>query len=197
MNWLAHVCLSEPSVEFRLGNLLADLVRGEDRVGMSVDFLRGAQCHKAIDSFTDAHPIVRRSRSRIGSEHRRFSGVLVDVFYDYFLATAWERYSSLPLDAFTAAFYAEVQARPLRLPESARATLDRIVKRDLLGQYRQVEGVEQSLRRLSMYLSSRWRRPFALERSVSDLVRHEREFAADFAEFFPELQAHVAGLSLS
>ena len=196
MNWLAHVFLSEPSVEFRLGNLLADLVRGEERVGMSVDFLRGTQCHKAIDAFTDAHPVVRRSRSRIGSEHRRFSGVLVDVFYDYFLATAWERYSSLPLAAFTAGFYADVQATPLQLPPSARATLDRITKRDLLGQYQRVEGVEHSLRRLSTYLSSRWRKPFALERSVSDLVRHEREFADDFAEFFPQLQAHVAGLSL-
>jgi len=196
VNWLAHVFLSEPSVEFRLGNLLADLVRGEERVGMSVDFLRGTQCHKAIDAFTDAHPVVRRSRSRIGSEHRRFSGVLVDVFYDYFLATAWERYSSLPLAAFTAGFYADVQATPLQLPPSARATLDRITKRDLLGQYQRVEGVEHSLRRLSTYLSSRWRKPFALERSVSDLVRHEREFADDFAEFFPQLQAHVAGLSL-
>jgi len=196
VNWLAHVFLSEPSVEFRLGNLLADLVRGEERVGMSVDFLRGTQCHKAIDAFTDAHPIVRRSRSRISSEHRRFSGVLVDVFYDYFLATAWAQYSSLPLAAFTADFYADVQATSLQLPQSARATLDRITKRDLLGQYQRVEGVEHSLRRLSTYLSSRWRKPFALERSVSDLVRHEREFTDDFAEFFPQLQAHVAGLSL-
>ncbi len=196
MNWLAHVFLSEPGVEFRLGNLLADLVRGEQRVGMSVDFLRGAQCHKAIDSFTDTHPVVRRSRSRVGSEHRRFSGVLVDVFYDYFLATAWERHSSLPLEAFTAGFYADVRARPLQLPESARVTLDRIVKHDLLGQYRRIEGVEHSLRRLSTYLSSRWRKQFALERSVADLLRQEREFADDFAEFFPQLQAHVAQLSL-
>lgn len=196
MNWLAHVFLSEPGVEFRLGNLLADLVRGEERVGMSDDFLRGTQCHKAIDSFTDAHPVVRRSRSRIGSEHRRFSGVLVDVFYDYLLASAWDRYSPQPLAEFTAGFYADVQARPLQLPQSARTTLDRIVERDLLGQYRQIDGVERSLRRLSTYLSSRWQKPFVLDRSVSDLVRYEREFAGDFAEFFPQLQQHVAGLSL-
>lgn len=196
MNWLAHVFLSEPDVEFRLGNLLADLVRGDERVGMSVDFLRGAQCHKAIDAFTDAHPVVRRSRSRIGSEHRRFSGVLVDVFYDYFLAVAWERYSTVPLAAFTAGFYADVQAAPLQLPPPARATLDRIVKHDLLGQYQRVEDVEHSLRRLSTYLSSRWRKPFALEHSVSDMMRLEREFADDFAEFFPQLQTHVARLSL-
>ena len=84
MNWLAHVFLSEQNLEFRLGNLLADIVRGEQRSGMSADFLRGVQCHQAIDSFTDSHPLVRRSRARIGAEQRRFSGVLVDVFYDLY-----------------------------------------------------------------------------------------------------------------
>lgn len=194
MNWLAHVFLSEPEVEFRLGNLLADLVRGEDRVGMSRAFLRGAQCHKAIDSFTDAHPVVRRSRSRLGSGHRRFSGVLVDVFYDYFLASDWDRYSAVPLERFTAGFYADVAATPLSLPDPARAALDRIVKHDLLGQYRRIEGVERSLRRLSAYLTSRWRKPFALEQGVAVLLANERELAGDFAEFFPQLQVHVAEL---
>jgi acyl carrier protein phosphodiesterase len=196
VNWLAHVFLSEPDVQFRLGNLLADLVRGEDRVGMSQDFLRGAQCHKAIDSFTDAHPVVRRSRSRLGAEHRRFSGVFIDVFYDYFLATDWDRYSPVPLVQFTADFYADVATTQLRLPDPARATLDRIVKHDLLGQYRQIEGVERSLRRLSAYLTSRWRKPFALDQGVAVLLANERELAGDFAEFFPQLQSHVAELSL-
>ena len=95
MNWLAHVFLSEPNVEFRLGNLLADLVRGDARAAVSAEFARGAEQHKRIDAYTDAHPIVRRSRARIRTEYRRFSGVLVDVFYDYFLANDWSRYSNV------------------------------------------------------------------------------------------------------
>src|SRR5262249_49426386 len=75
MNWLAHVFLSESTLEFRLGNLLADIVRGAEREAMSVEFQRGARRHQAIDAFTDAHPVVRRSRARIGSGQRRFSGV--------------------------------------------------------------------------------------------------------------------------
>lgn len=192
MNWLAHVFLSEPDVDFRLGNLLADLVRGEDRSGMSAGFLRGAHCHKAIDSFTDAHALVRRSRARLGAQHRRFSGVLIDVFYDYFLATHWRDYSSVPLDAFTADFYLAVRNRSMRLPREAQATMDRIIAHDLLGQYAQVAGVEHSLRRLSTYLSSRWGRDFALDSSVSVLRAYESELADDFAAFFPQLQQHVA-----
>jgi acyl carrier protein phosphodiesterase len=195
VNWLAHVFLSEPSIEFRLGNLLADVVRGPQRDGMTAEFVRGAARHKAIDAFTDAHAVVKRSRSRIGSEYRRFSGVLVDVFYDYYLARDWGRYSSVTLEAYTSTFYGSVQARAIQLPPDARTMLDRIIRHDLLGSYARVEGVERALRRLSTYLESRWQKQFALERSVRDLVAHEAAFAADFHEFFPALQAHVAELN--
>lgn len=189
MNWLAHVFLSEPDVEFRLGNLLADIVRGEELRRMSAGFQRGARKHKQIDAFTDSHPVVKRSRSRISPEYRRFSGVLVDVFYDHLLATSWGAYSPIVLDAFTAKFYADIESSSIELPSSARVTLDRIIRHDLLGAYRRVEGVERSLRRVSAYLSSRWQREFELERGVADLIAQRAGFDEDFAEFFPQLQA--------
>lgn len=192
MNWLAHVFLSEPDVEFRLGNLLADIVRGEELRHMSANFQRGVQKHKQIDAFTDAHPLVKRSKARVGAGYRRFSGVLVDVFYDHLLATNWDKYSPIVLDAFTAKFYADIEARHIELPSSARVTLDRIIRHDLLGSYRRIEGVERSLRRLSAYLSARWEREFTLEKGTADLIAHRAGFEADFAEFFPELQAAVA-----
>ncbi|HKE95183.1 MAG TPA: ACP phosphodiesterase [Povalibacter sp.] len=191
MNWLAHTFLSEPGVEFRLGNLLADLVRGDDRAAMSEEFRRGADCHKAIDAFTDSHPLVRRSRARVESGYRRFSGVLVDVFYDYLLATHWAEHAATPLEQFTADFYAAVATRTLPLPEPVRATLERIVRHDSLGSYQRIDGVERALRRMSTYLSGRWRREFALERSIPGLLAEEAGFAMDFAEFFPQLKAHV------
>ncbi|HEY6644318.1 ACP phosphodiesterase [Povalibacter sp.] len=192
MNWLAHTLLSEPTVDFQLGNLLADLVRGEDRILMSADFQRGAACHKAIDAFTDSHPVVRRGRARVGAEYRRFSGVLIDVFYDYLLANQWQHYSSQPLQEFVQGFYAGARVTTLPLPPDARMTLDRIVRFDLLASYRELAGVEHALRRISTYLEKRWRRPFSLQDSVPLLSAEEAGFAADFAEFFPQLQAHVA-----
>ena len=194
MNWLAHVFLSEPNVEFQLGNLLADVVRGEQREAMSADFVRGAICHKAIDAFTDAHPVVKRSRGRIGSELRRFSGVLVDVFYDYCLARNWERYSPVALDAYTAAFYSGAQASRIELPAGARTMLERIIRYDLLGTYARVDGVERALHRISTYLESRWHKQFALDRGVRDLLDQEAAFVADFHEFFPTLRSHVSAL---
>ena len=194
MNWLAHVFLSEKNLEFQLGNLLADIVKGAQRTGMSEQFLRGVQRHQAIDSFTDSHPVVRRSRARVGPGQRRFSGILVDVFYDYFLATHWDEYSPQPLQTFTCGFYTDIAVHPIELPAEARMVLDRIVTHDLLGSYQRVAGVERSLRRLSMHLASRWQREFALEQGVADLLADHDGFARDFAEFFPALQAHVEQL---
>ncbi len=134
---------------------------------------------------------MKRSRSRVSAEYRRFSGVLVDVFYDHLLATRWDRYSPIVLDAFTAKFYADIESSKIELPSSARVTIDRIIRHDLLGSYRRIEGVERSLRRLSAYLSSRWSREFALEKGVADLIAQRAGFDADFAEFFPQLQAAV------
>ena len=176
------------------GNLLADVVRGPQRDAMSANFVRGAACHKAIDAFTDAHPVVKRSRTRVSKEHRRFSGVLVDVFYDYFLARNFERYSTIALGAYTSAFYTNVKAHPITLPPDAQVMLERIVRYDLLASYARVDGVERALSRISTYLTSRWGRQFALERSVEDLLANEGAFAADFLEFFPSLQEHVDSL---
>jgi acyl carrier protein phosphodiesterase len=192
MNWLAHTFLSEPNVQFQLGNLLADLVRGPEREPMSADFRRGADCHKIIDAFTDSHPLVRRSRGQVPSEYRRFSGVLIDVFYDYLLAKHWGSYAAESLPEFTQRFYAQVQGKEDNLPEPARATLGRIVRHDLLGSYRQIGGVEHALRRISTYLASRWQKPFALDRCVPALLRTESALDADFLEFFPQLQNRVA-----
>lgn len=178
-------------MDFRLGNLLADVVRGPQLEGMSADFLRGVQRHRSIDSFTDSHPIVKRSRTRIDTRRRRFSGVLVDVFYDHLLATRWDRYSTVPLGSFTSDFYTDVSATRIELPAPARIMLDRIVHHGLLESYAEVAGVERSLRRLSMRLAARWERQFTLEESVEDLVTHESSFRADFDEFFPQLMAHV------
>jgi acyl carrier protein phosphodiesterase len=192
VNWLAHVLLSEPDIEFRLGNLLADLVKGRDRAGMSAGFLRGVKCHQAIDAFTDFHPVVHRSQARISDGYRRVSGILVDVFYDHFLALDWRRYCPESLEAFTSRLADEIRAHPIELPEEARYALGRMLADNRLTSYRTIEGIEATLRRVSQRLEARVGRAFELEKAVSDLRANFEGLRCDFAEFFPLLQAHVA-----
>jgi acyl carrier protein phosphodiesterase len=191
MNWLAHVFLSPPDIEFRLGNLLADLVRGRDRAAMPAAFLDGVRRHQAIDAFTDSHPAVHRSRARIGGDFQHVTGILVDVFYDHFLALDWGRYSAEPLEAFVARLYADIQAHPIELPTEARAAVERMMADYRLGSYRRLDGIEASLRRVSMRLMERTGQDFGLERGVPELVANFDALRGDFAEFFPQLRSHV------
>jgi acyl carrier protein phosphodiesterase len=191
LNWLAHAFLSKPDIDFRLGNLLADLVKGRDRAAMSARFLDGVRHHQLIDAFTDSHPTVHRSRARIGGDYRHATGILVDVFYDHFLAIDWERYSAEPLDVFTARLYADIRTAMVSLPEEAQAALERMMSEDRLGSYRRLDGIEVSLRRVSLRLAARIGQDLGLERGVSELVANFEGLRSDFAEFFPQLQAHA------
>ncbi len=191
MNWLAHVYLAEPDVEARLGNLLADLVKGPDRRTMTPAFTRGMRLHQAIDIFTDAHPVVHRSRARIHGDFRHFTGILVDVFYDHYLALDWDRYAPEPLDAFTGRLYAEIRAHPITLPTDAQTALDRMLADDRLSSYRQTAGIAAALQRVSMRLTARTGKEFALEKAVSELLANFDALGSDFAEFFPALCEHV------
>jgi acyl carrier protein phosphodiesterase len=190
VNLLAHALLSGSDPETRLGNVLADFVKGRDRRPMSPAFLGGVRHHQAIDAFTDAHPVVSRSKARIRG-YRHFTGILVDVFYDHFLTLRWGRYSSESLGDFTARLYAEFRSHRITLPVDAQATLDQIIDDDWLGSYGSVEGVEDTLCRISHRLEARVGRDFGLGKAVSELLANFDEFARDFAEFFPLLQAHV------
>ena len=49
--------------------------------------------HRRIDNFADTHPAFRRSRGRVSAARRRVGGVMVDMFYDHFLARHY-RHSS-------------------------------------------------------------------------------------------------------
>lgn len=195
MNLLAHAMLSEPDPDFRLGNLLADFVKGKDREGLSPNFLRGTVLHQSIDGFTDSHAVTLRSRARVGPGLRRFSGILTDIFYDHFLAREWERYNPHSLHEFTTEFYASVADHPIVLPDRVPGFLQHMIQEDSLGSYTEIAGVATALRRVSTRLSNRVGRPFALEPGVDDLLANYDDIGRDFAEFFPALQMRVQQLT--
>ncbi|QJW94218.1 acyl carrier protein phosphodiesterase [Frigoriglobus tundricola] len=190
MNLLAHALLSGADLEVRLGNVLADFVKGRDRLSMPPAFLEGVRQHQAIDAFTDSHPVVSRSKARV-RDYRHATGILVDVFYDHFLTLSWHRFSAEPLERFNARLYAEFGAHTIALPPEAKDVLEQIVRDDWFGSYGSIAGVEDTLTRVSQRLEARTGRDFRLGSAVSQLVAHLDELAADFAEFFPLLRAHV------
>lgn len=187
MNWLAHLFLSEPSAAFRIGNLLPDLLPAAGLRDLPAEFLRGAECHRRIDAFTDSHPVVRRSVARLVAPHRRFGGVLIDLFYDHFLAVGWKNYSAVTLEQFTGSVYKDFETNEHELPPEVTATLQKMRSADWLGSYREIANVRLALDRIGLRL----RKPRALGGSVVELERNYGSLHADFTEFFPELRVHV------
>lgn len=187
MNWLAHLHLSKPDAGFRLGNLLPDFLGPRELKLLPALFQEGIACHRAIDSFTDAHPVVRRSIRRLGPAHQRFGGIIIDLLYDHFLAARWEEFSPVPLAEFARECYAQMEAHRALLPAEVNIPLDCMRAENWLCTYRDVSGFTDILRRVG----NRFRRPVNLTLAMEQIETHRDSLEADFALYFPELQQHV------
>src|SRR5258708_9145485 len=101
-----------------VGNFIGDFVKGRSLVATYGDGIaKGIELHRAIDEFTDHHPVVKLSKNRLRPKYRHYSGVIVDIFYDHFLAANWNTYSEEPLDRYAARVYQIVLEHKTILPE--------------------------------------------------------------------------------
>jgi len=191
MNWLAHLYLSPPDIEARIGSVIADWVKGEARQTLPLGIQTGIHIHQAVDSFTDSHEIVHRSQQRIRTPFGRYSAVLVDVFYDHFLARDWAQYSPITLKQFTDEVYAGFASyhrdHASQLDERVQQGLARMAADDWLGSYAEIDGIEIILRRMSRRLSMRIQRQNWLGDAIGELTANYAALADDFHEFWPQL----------
>ncbi len=198
MNWLAHIFLSDNHIEYQLGNLLADLLKGKSWPDASPRFDDGLAMHSAIDRFTDQHPCVKQSKSRLGTQGR-LKAVVIDITYDHLLAKNWQHYSDQPLVDFINGFHTHAQLASHHYPEPARTFLSRLIRSGHLLHYHSLLGLEEAFRRLDLRLSDRVRRKESTL-AYLPLVRDQlTNIEKDFSHFMPDLIDHFksfSGLSL-
>jgi acyl carrier protein phosphodiesterase len=187
MNWLAHLYLSEPDPQFRVGNLLPDLARRSELASLPEPFQRGIRCHRQIDVFTDAHPRVKSCVARFRPPYRRFGGILTDVYFDHFLARDWTKFCSVALCDFITDVYRDIEMCLPDIPFEAAWVLYRMLEEDWLGSYPRIAGIRDILRRIS----GRLQRPIDLSGSVPMFAEQESAHSDDFHLYFPELISHV------
>lgn len=192
MNYLAHMLLSDGTPESLLGNLAGDFVRGIDVSTMTPAMQAGVQLHRAVDRFTDSHPLVQQSRARLPQHWRHYRGVLVDVFYDHFLASNFDKLANEPLDAFATRVYAALEQHADTLPPRLKRAAPIMIERDWLRAYAHIKGLEVVLRGMSR----RARRDVALHDSVPALSQNYTGLRADFESFFPQLVNFASTVSV-
>ncbi|GAB4377473.1 MAG: ACP phosphodiesterase [Calditrichia bacterium] len=193
MNFLAHLFLADKTPHSILGNMLADFVDGNFRETYPTEICRGIILHRKIDAFTDKHDIFLRSMSRLNNDYRRLKGIMVDMFYDHFLAKNWSDFSDDPLEDFCDYVYSIFLENQSLAPERLRKIIPRMVTENWLFSYRKVEGIQWALEGLSRRLS----RKNNLGASIQELKLNYQDLQHDFYEFFPLLIEYVEGLKLN
>ncbi len=191
MNWLAHLRLAPPEPLLRLGNLCGDFVRGVDLATLHADLQRGIWMHRAIDRFVDAHAATRAARARLLPPFRRFAGVLVDVYFDHFLARDWQTHGDgRPLAAFVASVHCDLREHEALLPPELRAAIPRFEHGRWLVEYATIDGIERVL----VAMARRVARPTPLAEGTTPLQQHYDALDADSRRLWPDLTAFAATL---
>ncbi|MBF9140558.1 acyl carrier protein phosphodiesterase [Hymenobacter sp. BT439] len=196
MNFLAHLFLSGSAAapayaDVLLGQFIADSVPGRQLEKYPPAVQAGIRLHRAIDTFTDQHPVVRRSTQRLREAgYGKYAGVISDMFLDHFLARNFPELSSETLSDFTRRVYAVLQAREAEMPPRVQQFFPHLVQHNWLLGYAETAGIARALSGLS-------RRALAgsgMETAVGELEANYEAYETDFWEFFPELQAMAASL---
>jgi len=187
MNFLAHAYLAGNSEPLLIGNFIADFVKGSQIDQFDSDIIQGILMHRKIDDFTDNHPVFKRSRKRILLKYRHYSGVIIDLYYDHFLARNWEIYASQPLEQFVDRIYSTMQDHFQIMPQRVQYMLPYMIKYNWLVNYGTIDGIHRSLKGLSR----RTNHYSGMEYAAKDLVEKYNEFEMDFSEFFPEIMEFI------
>lgn len=190
MNYLAHALLAEPTPESRMGNVIADCLRQPDLAHLPADVVRGVMQHRAVDAFTDRHPVVHRAIARLSERWGWFTGIILDVYFDHLLAVSWDRHFPVSLGQFVFEVSTDLRATAGGLPERAAFTARWLVESGVMATYATREGITAALERVTHIIRRRIpERAIDLAEAMPDLTARHQQLTDDFAEFFPQLVA--------
>jgi acyl carrier protein phosphodiesterase len=186
MNFLAHLFLGPQDPQQALGSVLGDFVRGPvAKLELPQGVREGIWLHRRIDSFTDAHPLISVSKTRVSPVRRRYAGIMIDMFYDHLLARHWESFSDQSIEEFTRGMYALLLKQRDVIPANAWPVISRMVEHDWLTSYARLSNLHQALDNIALRL----RRSNPLPGSADELERDYAGFEADFLAFMPQVMA--------
>ena len=183
MNYLAHIYLSKGIKELTIGNFIADSIKGNKFQHLPEKIRDGIILHRALDTFTDKHPTVRKSTHRLFSSYGHYSAVIIDILYDHFLAKNWERYSEVPLFDYTQNFYKLLKDNYEILPLRVQQFMPYMIQDNWLYNYATKEGIGKILYQMDHRTKNRSKMQFA----TKELELYYPLFEAEFTAFFDEI----------
>jgi acyl carrier protein phosphodiesterase len=183
LNFLAHIYLSGDDDQLMIGNFIADFVKGKKKDEYPQKIKQGIELHRAIDDFTDHHEITGRSKDRLRTKYGKYSGVIVDLYYDHFLAANFSEYHTSSLQDFSQHTYSVLKENWNVLPTGVQYMVPFMIERNWLLNYATMDGIGRALTGLSKRVSFENK----MDQSVLDLKERYEFFEMDFKDFFPDL----------
>lgn len=183
MNYLAHFYLAVADEEWQLGAWLGDFVRGDTAALVWPErVVAGIQHHRALDTWTDAHPLMQGARERAPPALRRYMGIVWDLFLDAWLCRHWQGFSSAPLEDFAGQALALLQDHHERLPPRLQRFAGYAQRYQVLGRYHEEAVMDQVLQGVAGRLS----RPGPLAQARELWLPQQDWLNQQFALFFPQ-----------
>ena len=189
MNYLAHAFLSNNNNDLLVGNFIADHIRGNDFSAYPEKVIEGIQLHRRIDTFTDAHPEFKKSKRVFYEGFEKYSGVLVDIYFDYFLAKNFSHYSALPLEIFSKNVYKVYTEHHYILPINSSRFLEYVIKNNIYKEYSSLQGIQTVLN----HLSHRIKHNVQLDDSIILFKKNENVLEEHFNLFFRDVLKEFNG----
>ncbi|MFK8076066.1 MAG: ACP phosphodiesterase [Granulosicoccus sp.] len=149
MNFLAHSLLGFDDSSLVAGQFCGDFVRGRDLSRFPAGIERGIRLHRYLDRYADTYEPLLRSRQAMTDLPRRFSGIVVDVLFDHFLANHWEQVSDVSLSEHAQNVHSSLRFHEPILPDSLKRFMDALEEHDILINNRFLPSIEYTLLRLS------------------------------------------------
>lgn len=187
MNFLAHIYLSGENELVRIGNFMADGIRGKQHEEYPPEVQKGILLHRSIDSFTDNHEVFRQTTKRLHARYHHYAGVIADVFYDHFLAANWHLYSAQPLQAFTLQFYDSLHRHYHLLSEKTKGLMPYMERYNWLLSYQTIEGISGILTQMDKRTGNK----SGMRHASNELGLEYEEIATEFFAFFEDVRNHA------
>lgn len=183
MNFLAHIYLSGEDELVTIGNFMADGIRGKQYKKYPERIQKGILLHREIDTYTDAHKTVRKSTKRLHENYSHYSGIIVDILYDHFLAKNWKNYSDVPLAEYADKFYDSLEDNFEILPVRIQKMMPYMIADNWLLSYASINGIAKVLEGMNRRTQNKSK----MNNAVRELTQFYNEFEDEFTSFFKDL----------
>lgn len=182
MNYLAHSFLSNNNTDLIIGNFIADHIHGNNFENLSPGIIEGIKLHRKIDAFTDSHQKFKESKRFFYSGFEKYSGILVDIYFDHLLAKNYNNHTTVPLQEYCDNVYSIYSQNKNILPKSSQAFLNYVLQNNIYHAYSTTQGIEQVL----FHLSHRINHPVKLHHSMDLFNQNIEQLQNNFELFFKD-----------